>query len=127
MRGERIHGRVRVRAYVDDATLNDLYWSARAFAFLSEYEGFGFTPLEALSAGVPPLVLDTPVSREVCGGAAEYVAAVDPHAVAAGLERTLYDDAARARVLEAAPALLARYRWDAAASGTLDVLERAAS
>ena len=32
---------------------------ASVFAFLSEYEGFGMTPLEALSAGVPPVVLDT--------------------------------------------------------------------
>ena len=32
---------------------------ARAFAFLSEYEGLGLTPLEALAAGVPPVLLDT--------------------------------------------------------------------
>ena len=38
--------------------------------FLSEYEGFGLTPLEALSAGVPPVVLDTAVAREVYGDAA---------------------------------------------------------
>ena len=47
--------------------------SARAFAFLSEYEGLGLTPLEALAAGVPPVLLDTPVARESCGDAAVYV------------------------------------------------------
>ncbi len=46
-----------------------------AFAFLSEYEGLGLTPLEALAAGVPPVLLDTPVARESCGDAALYVPA----------------------------------------------------
>ena len=46
---------------------------ASVFAFLSEYEGFGLTPLEALAAGVPIVVLDTPVAREVYGDAACYV------------------------------------------------------
>ncbi len=46
---------------------------ASVFAFFSEYEGFGLTPLEAMAAGVPPVVLDTPVAREVYGDAAFYV------------------------------------------------------
>ena len=54
-------------------TLRDLYARASVFAFLSEYEGFGLTPLEALAAGVPPVVLDTPVAREIYGPAARYV------------------------------------------------------
>ena len=45
--------RVEVRSYVDDAELAALYSRASVFAFLSEYEGFGLTPLEALAAGVP--------------------------------------------------------------------------
>ena len=45
------------------------------FAFPSEYEGFGLTPLEALARGVPPVVLDTPIAREIYGGAARYVRA----------------------------------------------------
>ena len=41
--------------------------------FLFGYEGFGLTPLEAMSSGVPPVVLDTPVAREVYADAAFYV------------------------------------------------------
>ena len=58
-------GRISVRHWVDDETLATLYAQATAFAFLSEYEGFGFTPLEALAHGAVPVVLDTAVAREM--------------------------------------------------------------
>ena len=35
--------------YVDERALQDSYARATVFAFLSEYEGFGLTPLEALA------------------------------------------------------------------------------
>ena len=54
-----IASHVTVTTFVDDARLRALYAEASVFAFLSEYEGFGLTPLEALAAGVPPVVLDT--------------------------------------------------------------------
>ncbi len=70
-----------------------MYASARAFAFLSEYEGLGLTPLEALACGVPSVLLDTPIARESCGDAALYVPKGDIPATAAALERLLFDDA----------------------------------
>ena len=73
IRTEGLAGRVRWHSYVADSELRALYGRARAFAFLSEYEGLGLTPLEALAAGVPPVLLDTPVARESCGDAALYV------------------------------------------------------
>ena len=53
--------RVEFRSYAGDDELNGLYQRASVFAFLSEYEGFGMTPLEAMSADVPAVVLDTPL------------------------------------------------------------------
>src|SRR6188508_732915 len=64
--------RIRAREYVSDEELASLYSEASAFAFLSDYEGFGFTPLEALAVGVPPVVLDTEVAREIYGPSALY-------------------------------------------------------
>jgi len=117
-------GRVEIRNYVTEPELDDLYGRASVFVFLSEYEGFGLTPLEALSAGVPPLVLDTPVAREVYGDAAWYVAADAGPSAAAGAIRTLLeDDDSRARFLSHAPGILARYSWDTAADATLAAIE----
>ena len=102
---------IRWRRWLPDQELGALYGSARAFAFLSAYEGLGLTPLEALSVGVPPVLLDTPVARESCGDAALYVPADDRQAVTAALELLLFDTATRQRLLDAAPAVLARYSW----------------
>jgi alpha-1,3-rhamnosyl/mannosyltransferase len=108
---------------VFDAELAELYGRARAFALLSEYEGFGHPPLEALGSGVPSVLLDTDVAREVCGGAALYVAKGDITATTAALNTLLFDEQMRQWVLDAGPAVLARYSWTRAASETLAAIE----
>jgi len=122
---EGIGARVSIRAYVSDTDLARLYGSARAFALLSEYEGFGHPPLEALLSGVPSVLLDTEVAREVCGGAALYVNKGDIAGTTAALKGLLFDEKVRRRLLEAGPAVLARYSWTRAAAETLAVLEAA--
>ena len=121
---EGLSHRVRWHRYASEPLLQELYRRARAFAFLSEYEGLGLTPLEAMAAGVPPVVLDTPVARESCGAAALYVAAGDLKGTAAALDRLLGDDTVRAALLANAPAVLAQYQWPRAARETLALLEQ---
>lgn len=116
---------IRWHQYVDDRALEKLYASARAFAFLSEYEGLGLTPLEALSRGVPPVLLDTAVARETCGDAALYVEKGAIADTARALELALFDAPTRERVLAAAPSALAKYDWARAAKHTLAALESA--
>jgi glycosyltransferase involved in cell wall biosynthesis len=96
------------------------------FVFLSEYEGFGLPPLEAMRAGAVPVVLDTPVAREVLGGAARYVAAGDLATLEATLVELLTNEASAAALRAEAPAVLARYTWRRAARETFDVLAGAA-
>ena len=123
---EGLGSQVSIRDYVPDAELTALYGRARAFAFLSEYEGFGLPPLEALSAGVPPVLLDTDIAREVCGDAALFVRNGDHSAITGALERALFDETARRSVLDAAPGVFARYSWPRAAAETLAALESVA-
>jgi glycosyltransferase involved in cell wall biosynthesis len=118
--------RARWHRYVAEADLGKFYERARAFAFLSEYEGLGLPPLEALACGVPSVVLDTEVARETLGDAAVYVPFnSDVPAIARALEAALFDATLRAKVLAAAPAVLAKYSWPRAAAETLAVLESA--
>jgi glycosyltransferase involved in cell wall biosynthesis len=127
--------RIALRSYVDDQTLADLYSRASVFAFPSEYEGFGLTPLEALSAGVPPVVLDTPIATEIYGGAARYVHIPEGVAFAASnavverlgdaIVQLLIEQPRRNDVLRHAPDVLSRYRWEKTAADVLAVLEEA--
>ena len=119
-------GGVEIARYVSDTVLADLYTRARAFVFLSEYEGFGLTPLEALAAGVPIVVLDTAVAREVYGPAALYVSSLDPRQIERALELALFDESARSMVLREAESLVARYSWSETARRVLQVLLDAA-
>tara|TARA_Y100001949_G_scaffold154961_1_gene142893 strand:- start:1066 stop:2223 length:1158 start_codon:yes stop_codon:yes gene_type:complete len=114
-----VRTRVTIEDWVDDTRLATYYGRARAFAFLSEYEGFGLPPLEALAAGIPIIVLDTPVAREVYGDAATYVAAGNITSIADALVQAL-----SARPTQS-PAVLKRYSWARTADVTLDALERA--
>jgi glycosyltransferase involved in cell wall biosynthesis len=121
-----IQDRMAVLSYVSEDDLENLYARARVFVFLSEYEGFGMTPLEALSAGLSLVAADTPVARELYGSAAELVSPTDIAAVARALTRLLRDSAARAETRQRAAQLLPNFSWTRAARETLGVLEAAA-
>lgn len=106
---------------VTDADLPALYTGARCSAYVSIYEGFGMPPLESMACRTPVLTSDRSVMPEVAGGAAVLA---DPYSVASlaeGLGRLLtLDDAARADLIDAGLANVARYRWTDAARALLD-------
>jgi glycosyltransferase involved in cell wall biosynthesis len=118
--------RIAVRPYLDETALRGLYRRASVFAFPSEYEGFGLTPLEALAAGVPPVVLDTPVAREVYDDAARYVQGRDGPALGRALAELLTSPSARRDILGHAGRVLSRYDWSRTAAATLAALEESA-
>jgi glycosyltransferase involved in cell wall biosynthesis len=121
---EELGDRIRWHRYASDERLGELYGRARGFAFLSEYEGLGLTPLEALSAGVPPVLFDTPIARESCGDAALYVRQGDHRGVSQAIERLLFDDSTHDALVAAAGGALAKYDWSRAARETLALLDR---
>jgi glycosyltransferase involved in cell wall biosynthesis len=114
------------KSYVSDAELDELYASARAFAFLSDYEGFAMTPMEAAAHGVPSVLLDTPVAREVYGDAAVRVPLSVP-AIADALTTLLTDADAHAGAVVRGRARLDAFTWTRTASVLNDTLERAAA
>jgi glycosyltransferase involved in cell wall biosynthesis len=84
------------------------------FAFPSVKEGFGLAPLEALAAGVPLVVSDLPVFREIFGDAARY--ATGPRALATSLREAM---SGQTRA-ELGRTVAAGYTWEAAAAAHLE-------
>jgi glycosyltransferase involved in cell wall biosynthesis len=117
---------VEWKEYLTDPELDALYDAARVFVFLSDYEGFGLPPLEAIGHGAPPVVLDTAVAHEVYGDGAWFVAP-DPPAIAGALTTLLTDDRAHAGLLAAGTRRLAHFSWPRTAATVLAVIERAAA
>jgi glycosyltransferase involved in cell wall biosynthesis len=118
--------RVELRSYVTDDELLALYGQARAFAFLSTYEGFGLTPVEAIVSGVPAVVSDTEVARETLSGLAHFVPHGDLEALARQLHSMLTAPPDPDQQLALARAARSRYPWTRTAAATLAALEEAA-
>lgn len=112
----------RFSGYVSEAALAEAYRRNAIFAFLSEYEGFGLPPLEAMQAGLATIVLDTTVAREVYGEGALYVRRGDAGALARLLERLARDETFWAGSVARGHRVAASYRWDDTAARTWQVL-----
>jgi glycosyltransferase-like protein len=89
--------------------------AAAVFAFPSVKEGFGLAAMEALAAGVPVVVRDTAVFREVFGDAVAYAAS--PPQLARELTAAVANPDARRRA--AGQRLAVRHTWQAAADAHL--------
>jgi glycosyltransferase involved in cell wall biosynthesis len=76
-----------------------------------------------MAAGVPVLASDTPVSREIGGDAAHYADALDPEALARGLEAVLFDAGLRRELVRAGSARVATFGWDACARRHLELFD----
>lgn len=102
---------------VPDPDLPGLVAAASAFAFPSVKEGFGLAAMEALAAGVPTVVSDLPVLRQVFDGAVAF--ADGPDGLATALAEAL--DAPELRRAEVGRALAARHTWAESAQRHLDL------
>ncbi len=118
---------VRIAGTVDRARLAALYTAARVMLYPSTVETFGLPPLEAMACGTPVVAADRTSIPEIVGDAALLVDPDDVGAFAAGLARTLHDDALRADLIAKGRARIALFDWRRAARETLDLLEEAAS
>jgi len=119
-----LRDRVLCTGYISKEKLSFLYRNARAAIYVSRYEGFGIPILETMSFGLPVIVSDIPVFREVAGEAAVYVPLDQPDVLADALDRLQYDTALRTNVLSKGPERLSFYSWRKSAQITLDALER---
>jgi glycosyltransferase involved in cell wall biosynthesis len=123
----RLEGRpgVRVLGAVAPDALAALLHGALALVSASWIEGFGLTPLEALAAGVPPVVSDLPVYAETLATGALRFPPGDAPALAEALLRVEREPGLRGQLVSEGRAAIAPLTWDACARGVRTAIERA--
>ena len=124
---EPARSRVVMTGYVSDEDKHALLAGARALAYPSLYEGFGFPVIEAMAAGTPVLTSNVSSLPEVAGEDAVLVDPKDEHAIAEGLRRLLSDGDLRERLVGPGRARAAGYTWEATARRTAEVLRSVAA
>jgi glycosyltransferase involved in cell wall biosynthesis len=113
--------RIQIQLDASDEEVDALYRGATALVLPSVYEGFGFTPLEAMARGCPVLASDIPALREVSGDGALLLPLGDEDAWAAAIRRVLGDADLRSDLRRRGSETVARYSWDEAARGVCRV------
>lgn len=111
VRSSPARDRIDVVSDASDAELDRLYRSATALLHPSRYEGFGFTPLEAMARGCPVVESDIPPLREVSGDGA-LVVPLDERAWVEGIRRIVRDEGLREDLRRRGAATAARYSWE---------------
>jgi glycosyltransferase involved in cell wall biosynthesis len=95
----------------DAERLAQLYSQAAALVHPSLHEGFGLTPLEAMTTGTPVIAARSPGVTEVCGEAVLYADPRDPQDLAAKLTLVAEDPALRADLGERGRRRAAEFSW----------------
>jgi glycosyltransferase involved in cell wall biosynthesis len=118
--------RIRHLDYVPEALLAPLYAGAELFVFPSLYEGFGFTPLEAMACGTPALISANGSLPEVCAGGAETVPTLDADLWAQRIGALLAESTTRAALTIKGAQHITQFSWQTAARQTWAVYRRTA-
>jgi glycosyltransferase involved in cell wall biosynthesis len=116
-------GAIAVTRNVPSSDLPFYYNNAEIFIYMSFYEGFGLPPLEAMACGVPALVSDIPVHREILADAAFYAKPDDPAVIAECIEDLLVCSFDRNAVSEKCIARASKYDWELSAGGYRAVMK----
>lgn len=113
--------------FVPDGKLSALYSAADLFVMPSYYEGFGFSPLEAMACGTPVLSSSGGSLPEVLGDAAHMLEGFNADAWAAEVLRLFTDKPCRAQMIERGVLGASRYSWKNTAVQTLAVYRKVLS
>lgn len=119
-----VDDRVAALGYVSDEELALLYNSAALTVYLSEYEGFGLPPLEALSSGCPVITSASGALKEHFQDLACLSSSREPGALAQAVldQLALSDSESWETRLERSRLAAERFSWDRTAADTLSLI-----
>jgi glycosyltransferase involved in cell wall biosynthesis len=104
--------KIILTGYVDDEDVNILYSNSIFFTFLSQYEGFGLPPLEAMQAGTPVICSNNSSLPEVVGDAAITVTYNDENACIKAFEDLYFNEDLRKKYIEKGLKRAELFSWE---------------
>ncbi len=122
--GERIihHDYIEKREDIDN-----LYAGAKALIYVSDREAFGLPPMEALSFGVPPVIIDNELGHELFGEDAFYVNNPTPKGIAEGILKALTESGKIQRINSEGSDFVKKYSWRNFADRFFEVIKKPTS
>jgi alpha-1,3-rhamnosyl/mannosyltransferase len=115
-----IENAIRFIGAVSDADAAALYSACELFVFPSLHEGFGLTPLEAMSCGAPVVCSNTSSLPEVIGNAGLFFDPNDAGDMAKAIQMALDDAYLLAHLRENSLRQAARFSWKETARLTVE-------
>jgi glycosyltransferase involved in cell wall biosynthesis len=109
--------------FADDNKFATLFSNAALFVFLPKIEGFGFPPLESLMYGVPSVVSDIPVLREVLADSAYFVDPGNPKNIAKGIIAILSNPVIGQNILKNGKKTILYYSWGKCCDQILNIFK----
>jgi len=114
-------GKIIFTAPLFNNELAALYKQAMALVHPSSYEGFNLPLVEAMNSGLPLIISDIPVNREVAGDSALYVGYASEDAFGIGIHEFLNNKKLQKELAEKATKRAGNFDWKKTAQQTLDV------
>ncbi len=111
--------------FIEEEDKPALYSDASVFVFPSLYEGFGLTPLEAMSCGAPVICSNRTSLPEVVGDAAISMDPEDTHKMVEAMHSVLSNSDLRADLRARSLQRAAQFNWRKTATETIAAYEEA--
>jgi glycosyltransferase involved in cell wall biosynthesis len=122
--GFNLNQEVCIPGWVEEKDLPYIYNAASAFIFPSKHEGFGIPVLESLACGLPTVVSNLDVLREITGDSVLYFDQEDKQSIAAAMTKVVKDEKLRAELREKGLQRVQNFSWHKCAAETLQVIEK---
>jgi len=114
--------KIKLLGYIDDCDVNILYSNSLFFTFLSQYEGFGMPPLEAMQAGTPVVVSNNSSLPEVVGDAAISVTYDDEQAIIKAFENFYFNEDLRKKYIAKGLERAKMFSWEKTVNKMTEVI-----
>jgi len=115
--------KIKLLGYIDDSDTNILYSNSLFFIYLSQYEGFGMPPLEAMQAGTPVITSNNSSLPEVVGDAAISLTYNDEEAVIKAFEDFYFNENLRKEYIKKGLERAKMFSWEKCVGKMTEVIE----